>query len=514
MFSCSKSSSTGGDNEAPTVEITNPPDNSVFLSGSVILISAEAEDNEGVKEVLFYIDDSFVSLDAEEPYEYEWDTGTTRDSVHTIYARAYDTTDNNANSEEITVTILTIPTPTIADIQNNINDYLGQIVTIEGVVTIGAGITHNTTLQAYIQDESERGLMIFDNELTDDYLTDIERGNKLEVTGTISEYNGKCEVIDFSYQILETGIDISGYTLALTIPQALNYEEYEGTYASLSGTVFSAPVYAGGGYNLTIENPTGDQILVRIWDSTGIDISNLNVGYSVDINGVIGIYDDQSELLPGYAEDISLLSGTVTDIDGNVYMTIIIGDKEWMAENLKVTHYRNGESIPFITDGDVWSQTYTPAYCVYDNNEANADIYGYLYNWHAVDDVRGLAPVGWHVATDAELTELEMALADGQNNNIGSKLAGREDLWNDGELDSDPEFGTSGFNLLPGGYRSWWYPTGNFSGLNERAYIWSSSVHWGYDGESWDRNLYYGDTSVDRQWDYQENGYSVRCVRD
>ncbi|HDO06183.1 MAG TPA: hypothetical protein ENG85_00705, partial [Bacteroidetes bacterium] len=84
--------------------------------------------------------------------------------------------------------------------------------------------------------------------------------------------------------------------------------------------------------------------------------------------------------------------GTVTDIDGNVYKTIVIGNQTWMAENLRVTHYQNGDTIPNVTDNTTWKDLSTDAYCNY-NNTTDLDTiatYGRLYNWYAVNDTRGL----------------------------------------------------------------------------------------------------------------------------
>ena len=88
---------------------------------------------------------------------------------------------------------------------------------------------------------------------------------------------------------------------------------------------------------------------------------------------------------------------TVTDIDGNVYQTVQIGDQFWMAENLKVTHYQNGDEIPCN---------------VYNDDPSNAAIYGRLYNWYAVDDERGICPEGWHVPSDDEADSEWQILVD------------------------------------------------------------------------------------------------------
>ena len=84
----------------------------------------------------------------------------------------------------------------------------------------------------------------------------------------------------------------------------------------------------------------------------------------------------------------------IVDIDGNTYLAIKIGNQWWISENLKVTHYRNGDPIPNVTDSTEWINLTTGAYCNYDNDPSNGDIYGHLYNWYAVDDSRGLAPEG------------------------------------------------------------------------------------------------------------------------
>jgi len=84
-------------------------------------------------------------------------------------------------------------------------------------------------------------------------------------------------------------------------------------------------------------------------------------------------------------------------------------------ENLKVTRYRNGDPIPNVTNNSTWAGLSTGAYCYNNNNPANGNTYGALYNWYAVDDARGLAPAGWHVPTDEEIMELEMYLGMSQS---------------------------------------------------------------------------------------------------
>jgi uncharacterized protein (TIGR02145 family) len=200
--------------------------------------------------------------------------------------------------------------------------------------------------------------------------------------------------------------------------------------------------------------------------------------------------------------------GTVTDIDGNVYNTVIIGDQVWMAENLKVTHYRNGDEIPTGYSNNDWTSLSIGAYAVYSDNSANEVTYGNLYNWYAVDDSRNIALEGWHVPTDNDFQDLTLYL---DKDTAGSKLAGRADLWHDGDLENNSEFGTSGFTALPGGYRS--SSSGTYNGMGDRGYFWSSTEYGS--NIAWYRLLYYYDSEVDRNREGSKNGgFSVRCVRD
>jgi len=97
----------------------------------------------------------------------------------------------------------------------------------------------------------------------------------------------------------------------------------------------------------------------------------------------------------------------VTDIDGNVYRTVQIGNQVWMAENLKTTKYPDGTSISYPgADNTAWQNNTTGAYAWYNNDISWKDSYGALYNWHAVNSDKGLCPPGWHVPSDAEWTQL------------------------------------------------------------------------------------------------------------
>ncbi|NTV98577.1 MAG: hypothetical protein HGA70_05390, partial [Chlorobiaceae bacterium] len=179
------------------------------------------------------------------------------------------------------------------------------------------------------------------------------------------------------------------------------------------------------------------------------------------------------------------------------------GGRQWTTENLAVDSYRNGDPIPQVQDPAEWSQLTTGAWCYYENRSDNGVTYGKLYNWYAVSDPRGLAPRGWHVATDAEWTEMVAAL--GGEKAAGAKLKSKV-LWNTPLVGSSK---SSGFTALPGGYRS---SSGNFSQLGTNGSFWTSTENNGF--SAWYRDMYKSYSAVYRISSSKGQGFSVRCVKD
>ncbi len=199
--------------------------------------------------------------------------------------------------------------------------------------------------------------------------------------------------------------------------------------------------------------------------------------------------------------------GTMTDQDGNTYKTITIGTQTWMAENLRVTKYRNGDPIPNVTDDAAWEALTTGACCTYENTTNKDEIatYGRLYNFYAATDSRNIAPAGWHVPTDAEWTTLTTYLG-GESVAGGKMKEAGTTHWlspNEGATNS------SGFTALPGGFRNY---TGTFYSIGDYGTWWSASVH--YTGYVWNRYVGYDDGYVYRYNYSKVLGFSVRCVRD
>jgi uncharacterized protein (TIGR02145 family) len=223
-------------------------------------------------------------------------------------------------------------------------------------------------------------------------------------------------------------------------------------------------------------------------------------------------------------------TSTITDIDGNMYQTVKIGNQVWMTENLRVTKYNDGSAIPLVTDSAAWRRIYdssltTPAYCFY-NNTTNTDSikkYGALYNWYVVSpaNLKKIAPAGWHVPTDAEWDTLQYYLiAKGYNwdgtiagNKIAKSLAAKTD-WvtysTNGTIGSDlSKNNSSGFSALPGGYR---YGDGNFYSQSYFGYWWSATEYLA--SFAYYRGLYGSYEYLHRNDYYKQNGFSLRLLRD
>ena len=187
---------------------------------------------------------------------------------------------------------------------------------------------------------------------------------------------------------------------------------------------------------------------------------------------------------PAEASDPVHETGTMTDIDGNVYQTVKIGNQWWMAENLKATHYRNGDDIPNEPGTDEWANLTVGARCAYDNNENNVPIYGYLYNWYAVNTGK-LAPAGWHVPTNAEWDTLQNYLiANGYNwdgttdsNKIAKSMSAQADWDSYGTIGAPgndiQSNNRSGFSAMPAGFRDHY---NDFCGIGIKGFWWSSTV--------------------------------------
>ena len=237
----------------------------------------------------------------------------------------------------------------------------------------------------------------------------------------------------------------------------------------------------------------------KITDGEGIGNFTSNItGLQANTSYYVRAYAINSEGT-GYGDALSFTTNiTATDIDGNVYNTIKIGSQVWMAENLNVRHYRNGDAIPNVS-GEQWDDLVTGAYCIYDNSNDIRSIYGLLYNWYAVDDSRNICPEGWHIPT---MNEWETLAAAG----LELKETGTTHWMSPNTCGPN----SSGFEALPGGNCGY---NGNFNALTEAGYWWSANED---DSENAWLSIMSNHNPGLSGWlnMYKWGGSSVRCIQD
>ena len=231
---------------------------------------------------------------------------------------------------------------------------------------------------------------------------------------------------------------------------------------------------------------------------------------------------------PPPAPSFTCGTSTVSDVDNNSYNTVLIGTQCWTKENLKVTRYNDLTAIPLDATGgstgtsSTWQNLTTGSYTIYGNESstsANATNYGFLYNWYAAKGIitsggtptKNICPTGWHVPTDAEWTIMIQQLdntASATTVGVQSTMAGTLMKKNDVLWTTNTGTNTSGFSVLPGGYR---FSDGSFSNIRNQAHFWSATEN---GNNAWFRNLYNFNGNVIRFYYNKVFGMSVRCLRD
>lgn len=227
-------------------------------------------------------------------------------------------------------------------------------------------------------------------------------------------------------------------------------------------------------------------------------------------------------------------TSSITDIDNNVYTTVLIGTQCWTKENLRVRRYNDGTDIRFDTSGGTtgdgightWSGTGLSfgAYSLYAHDStatpsSNLSNYGYLYNWFAAAGIttdggtstKNICTIGWHVPTDDEWTHLKDTLVVVAGTFMeGVVMKSTSSLWKSNHT-SFPGTNTSFFTALPGGLRE---DDGRFRRIIDRAYFWSSSVNINNSSEGRNRILQHDRSDLERDADLKEFGKSIRCLKD
>lgn len=282
----------------------------------------------------------------------------------------------------------------------------------------------------------------------------------------------------------------------------------------------------------TSPNPTTANFSTSDGSGLGNFSSNLtglspNTTYYVRayaINGVGTFYGNEVSLITGNAanptahscgaENVhnpNLTYGSMTDQEGNVYKTIVIGTQEWMAENLKTSTYRNGDLIPNITNNAEWSGLTTGAWSYYNNDPQLECPYGKLYNWYTVADSRNVCPTGWHVPQNSDWFSLLELLGENALS-LGAKLkSAGNSYWIQAQGGASNNL--YGFSGLPGGLRR--DDNGAFNAISLTGIWWSATDNGSNDinlAQAWYFLNY--DSGIFQGGRDKNQGISLRCIKD
>lgn len=385
--------------------------------------------------------------------------------------------------------------------------YLDQ-VKVENL-TQGTELTLNGTdilnLKAVLTPEideaystSERSITIYPNPATDYVNVEFVTSDPDEATISVFDEVGKTLIqtrADLGNGIQDYQISGLGKGIYIIRVSSENYT-YSGKIVSLQNKAEIASITPN-----TSTIHFGNES--RLKSTNSIIQMQYNDGERLKFTGTAGNFSTVMIDIPAYNKTITFDFMPCTDGDNNNYPVVRIGAQVWMAENLRTTKYYDGDDIPNVTDG-TWSALTAPAYCWYDNNIANKDPFGALYNWYTVNTGE-LCPSGWQVPTDEEWTALM--------NNVGGDTIAGDKLRETGIVHwSNPNTtatNETGFTDLPTGYRG---SEGYFGSFGVSNFLWSSSEN--TPDRVWYRYLSNTISGVNRGDDVKTVGFSVRCIKE
>jgi uncharacterized protein (TIGR02145 family) len=300
-------------------------------------------------------------------------------------------------------------------------------------------------------------------------------------------------------QVSQTGATLNALVNANNLNTTVTFEY--GLTTSYGLTINAIPnIFSGSATTSVIANLTG-LTSFRVYHYRVKAVNSSGTSYGSDVT-----FTTSDTGLGGIIFNPSLTYGSVSDMEGNSYLTIEIGTQTWMAENLKSTKYNDGSSLSYIPIDASWGGLTLGAYGWYNNDAAQyKSTHGALYNWYAVADSRNLCPTGWHIPTDAEWTILRNYLG-------GTVMAGGKlketgtSHWNSPNTNATNE---TGFTALPGGFRD---ASGTFRNLGSAGKWWSSTFYptWP-EATSWYLSNNYA-SLTNEPAEYIKYGLSVRCI--
>jgi|WetSurMetagenome_2_1015567.scaffolds.fasta_scaffold00166_13 uncharacterized protein (TIGR02145 family) len=363
-----------------------------------------------------------------------------------------------------------------------------------------------------------------ENPTTSDYKTSDGIGTEA-FTSNLTQLTPNTKYYLKAYAINKVGTGYSKEVSFLSDPVSLaQLTTTDVTLITSISAVSGGNILTDGGAVITVRgvcwskepDPTTDDNKTTDGSGTGSFTSNLT-GLITNTTYYLRAYAITSAgtsygTLQAFTTDAFTTVGQITDIDNAVYTTIAIGNQTWMKENLKVTHYNNGDPIPDIIDDNEWWNLITGAYCDYDNNPINSTAYGRLYNWYAVTDSRNLCPSGWHVPSDTEWIELVNYL--GGESVAGGKLKEQgTSHWISPNTDAT---NLSGFTALPAGIRE----KASLNSVDFSVYsfmgvyvdFWTTTESNFSFSNAWACGFMQGKVWHESNWKFES--LSVRCIKD
>jgi len=411
-------------------------------------------------------------------------------SVGTAYGNEVEFKTFDLASPALTTSTVTATTYTTAISGGNITSDGGTTITARGVCW---SINHNPTITDSKTNEGT-GIGVFTSNLTGltAGTTYYARSYATNSVGTTYGNELEFKTIAYSLPELTTSTVISvAHTTAIS---GGNISTDGGATVTARGICWSI------NHNPTISDS-------KIIEGTGIGIFTSNMTGLPDGTTLYVRSFATNNVGTAYGNEVEFktIPISITDGEGNIYHTTIIGTQVWLVENLVATKYRNGDPVPLISENSQWEALSTGAYSSQLNDPANSTIYGHLYNWYTVADIRKIAPAGWHIPSETEWTTLMDYL--GGEPNAGGKL--KETGLAHWLSPNDGATNETGFTALPGGYRN---SNGSFSNPGYLGVWWSTSEQ--SINDAYALFTYNAGTQLHGEPNDKNLGFSIRCIMD
>jgi uncharacterized protein (TIGR02145 family) len=422
----------------------------------------------------------------------------------TYYVRAYATNIKGTSyGEEISFTTQS----DLAKVTTSILDITVNSLTVGGEVSLSGG-----------SPVTERGVYWGTAAETQNTGTKLTIGSGTGIfSALLNSLNPGTKYYVKAYAINSVGVsygnEISFTTLG-KIPSAatLAQTNLNATNAQLNGLISSNSLSTTVTFEYGTTTAYGNSVA-----ATGSPVTLDNDTLSIIINGLIPntVYHFRVKAInvlgTAYGDDMTFttvitgITGTVSDNEGNTYKTIGIGYQQWMTENLKSTKYNNGTAIPLIQADTSWAKLNSPGYCWFNNDQGTyKDTHGAIYNWYTVN-TGNLCPTGWHVPSEADITELVNFLGDASVAGGMLKEAGYSH-WNNPNTGATDAYG---FSARAGGKR---LDNGSFDYLKIEGNFWGAT-NYSTQTAAYLYLLYNYNNSFQAYMN-KKYGMSVRCVKD